>query len=223
MSDKRGLQTRGGPRRDARKQAAQNKILVAVAPFLQPSERLLCPPARGTFSPWTAFVSRNGVVRTVVRVAAFPLKLLLVPFWGGVPASFVITDVRSIVMRGRHRTRITSLPHASSSAPLGPDPNQGLPEGESETPQNPERILQADLRSQWPNGSPLCQFTLFVAEYGQLRVRFYEKWVWEGKAIEDALFRHVAERDGEIQEALARPQDLKRNSAAERETKSGDY
>jgi hypothetical protein len=160
------------------RRAHQDKIFNIVGTDLESSERLVCPPVAGTFSPWTAFVSRHGLVRSAVRVAALPITLA----WSqGRPASFVVTDSRFFVVTRLPRTHVASLPLVRIVQ---------LTDGV---------VTSAD---QYGHESDLFyEIKLAVEGHGQLCLRFGQ--LSAGSTLTNALFRQHTERfEFEIAETL---------------------
>jgi hypothetical protein len=159
----------------------EKKILAAVRPDLQPSERVLCPPAWGTFRPWSALVNRSRIVCFCLRVAAFPLALIT-----GRPAHFVVTDARLIVLT-RRLGRATSLPL------IGITPLQGDVAVSGSSPYSlSEEIESAAIG---------YKLTLLVRDHGEVRLRFFQPSA--GAKVASALFAQYVERsNAELREAM---------------------
>jgi hypothetical protein len=166
-----GRQRRKGAKRqrvEARKQAQLQKITQAIQPILQPAERMLCSPARGVFLPWAAFVAKNRVVRGFLAIAAFPLAFAAQG--EGIPASFIVTDRRVIVLKRRFRTRTTSVPYTKI------------------TSVKTKRLMKGLWTGTTLVDHEVVQVRIGRRDDGALRIWFKEPWLSpEGEAIAIAI------------------------------------
>ena len=176
MADKAQRKAKRDAKLAAKKQERQTQISLAVMPFLMPEERVLCAPAPGSFYPWAARLVRNRIVGGIVETVSAPLHLIAQG--DGLPASFVVTDSRVIVLAWRLR-RLTSFSFADIDAV----------------------IKDRSTRSQYANyGSmkfEVVEVRLVWRDQQRFRIWFKEPWLSEGEAIGGAILRrHAAVQAG---------------------------
>jgi hypothetical protein len=152
----------------ATKEALQGKIRQTMHSFLEPAEQILCPPAPGSFLPWTALIE-DKPGRVTLRIAALPLAFLFAQAHG-IGADFVVTDSRLIVMRGGHRAGIKTIPTA-------------------------EILLATAQRHAQTANAPgyggrhveFVEISITFRQHAPVRLRFRHPWLNEGEAIAAAI------------------------------------